>query len=165
MVRWDTSTRWANTMSLMPSTASSLTPNCPRSATIRTRQFSVLPNDTYGLYSTNMETLDPETSSVAGINYYPGAAAGAKFSVQPGYENKPVVWVSGSTALRFANWLQNGQGNGSTESGTYTISSGGKNTGTLADDPRRRLDIECWALGAAHRERVVQGGVLQGRRD
>lgn len=40
------------------------------------------------------------------------------------YDNKPVVFVSFFDAMRFANWLHNGQGNGDTETGVYSISDG-----------------------------------------
>ena len=39
-----------------------------------------------------------------------------------------MTWV---TAIRFANWLTNGQGNGDTETGSYTILNGGNNSGTV----------------------------------
>ena len=48
------------------------------------------------------------------------------YSVRPGYANKPVVNVSWYDAVRFVNWLQSGEGNGDTESGTYTIANGGE---------------------------------------
>jgi formylglycine-generating enzyme required for sulfatase activity len=59
-----------------------------------------------------------------------------------------VVWVSGFDALRFCNWLQNGQGNGDTESGTYTITNGGPDTGTLASNLRADWapTVGHWAL-------------------
>lgn len=40
------------------------------------------------------------------------------------YANKPVVFVSFFDAMRFTNWLHNGQGRGGTESGVYDISNG-----------------------------------------
>ena len=88
---------------------------------------TVLANDTYGLYNRWMET-----GVCGGINYNSGAATNSHFSVKSGYENKPVVYVSWFDSVRFANWLQNGQGTGSTETGTYTITGGGKNSGTVA---------------------------------
>jgi formylglycine-generating enzyme len=87
---------------------------------------TVLTNDTYGLYSRSME-IDVS----GGINYNPGGPAYGKFSVKSGYANLPVVYVSWYDGIRFANWLQNGQESGSTESGTYQISNGGKNSGTV----------------------------------
>jgi formylglycine-generating enzyme required for sulfatase activity len=40
------------------------------------------------------------------------------------YNNKPVVYVSFFDAMRFVNWLHNGQGSGGTETGVYNISGG-----------------------------------------
>jgi sulfatase modifying factor 1 len=40
------------------------------------------------------------------------------------YENKPVVYVTRFDAMRYANWLHNGQGNGDTETGAYTLLGG-----------------------------------------
>jgi formylglycine-generating enzyme len=87
----------------------------------------VLPSDAYGLYSALMET-----DICGGINYDPAAAARAKFTAKQGYENRPVVYVSWFDAVRFANWLQSGQGDGDTESGTYSIADGRQNSGTVS---------------------------------
>jgi hypothetical protein len=38
--------------------------------------------------------------------------------------NKPVTYINFLDAARFTNWLNNGKGNGSTESGAYNISTG-----------------------------------------
>lgn len=38
--------------------------------------------------------------------------------------DKPVLYVSFIDAMRFTNWLHNGQGSGDTETGAYTISNG-----------------------------------------
>lgn len=46
------------------------------------------------------------------------------YSVVAGRGNMPVHSVSYFDALRFVNWLHNGQGNGSTESGAYTLLGG-----------------------------------------
>ncbi len=56
-----------------------------------------------------------------GITYSPGAANGQKYSVPVGGGNRPVNYVTWYDAIRFANWLNNGQGNGATETGAYTI--------------------------------------------
>jgi hypothetical protein len=37
------------------------------------------------------------------------------------YGNKPVNYISFYDALRFANWMHNGQGSGTTETGAYTL--------------------------------------------
>ncbi|TWU29484.1 SUMF1/EgtB/PvdO family nonheme iron enzyme [Bythopirellula polymerisocia] len=64
------------------------------------------------------------TNANGGINFNGGAANGSKYQVKPGRDNNPVTFVSFFDAMRFTNWLQNGQGSGSTESGVYTIGSG-----------------------------------------
>ena len=50
-----------------------------------------------------------------------GAEGNFTYAVKPGRGNQPVGWVSWYDAARFANWLHNGQGNGSTETGAYTF--------------------------------------------
>lgn len=53
-----------------------------------------------------------------------GTNGNYQYSVKPGMENKPVVYVNWYDAIRFANWLHNGQGSGDTETGAYTILGG-----------------------------------------
>ncbi len=60
-----------------------------------------------------------------GIIFTSGAAIGSKFAAKAGFESKPVIYVGFLDAMRFANWLSNGQGAGSTETGSYTLSLGG----------------------------------------
>ena len=43
------------------------------------------------------------------------------YSVKDGMAKKPVNYVTWETAIRYANWLTNGQGKGDTEKGAYTI--------------------------------------------
>lgn len=52
-----------------------------------------------------------------------GISGGYTYAVKAGFANKPVTWVSFYDALRFANWLDNGQGNADTETGAYTITA------------------------------------------
>jgi hypothetical protein len=44
--------------------------------------------------------------------------------VKAGFADKAVMYVSFYDSLRFANWLHNGQGNGDTETGAYTLLGG-----------------------------------------
>jgi formylglycine-generating enzyme required for sulfatase activity len=59
-----------------------------------------------------------------GINLNAGAANASKYQIKPGRGNNPVVFVSFFDAMRFTNWLHNGQGAGDTETGAYTIGNG-----------------------------------------
>jgi formylglycine-generating enzyme required for sulfatase activity len=61
-----------------------------------------------------------------GIAFDSLAANGSKYSVRANMGNKPVNFVSWYDAARFANWMNNGQGAGSTETGAYTLTG---NTG------------------------------------
>ena len=63
-----------------------------------------------------------------GITYTADAANGEKYTVRANMGNKPVNYVSWYDAARFANWMHNGQGSGSTETGAYTLSG---NTGII----------------------------------
>jgi sulfatase modifying factor 1 len=71
------------------------------------------------LYSSSMSS-----SPMGGITFNSGAADGSKFSIKTGYQSMPVVYVSFFDAMRFTNWLGNGQGSAGTETGTYTLSLG-----------------------------------------
>ena len=57
-----------------------------------------------------------------GISFTSGAASGSKYAVKTNMGDKPVNFVSWFDAARVSNWLQNGQGSGSTETGAYTRS-------------------------------------------
>ncbi len=46
------------------------------------------------------------------------------YTPKPNMANKPVNQVSWYDGIRFANWLHNGQGDGDTESGAYTLMGG-----------------------------------------
>ncbi len=70
-----------------------------------------------GLYNQTQGT----DGNTAGIAFNSAAANGSKYSVLAGQSKKPVVNVNWFSSIRFTNWLANGQGNGDTESGSYTI--------------------------------------------
>jgi formylglycine-generating enzyme required for sulfatase activity len=71
------------------------------------------------VYNTNMGNV-PQ----GGISFTSGNAAGSKYAAKANMGDKPVNYVSWWDAARVANWLQNGQGSGSTETGAYTLSGG-----------------------------------------
>jgi formylglycine-generating enzyme required for sulfatase activity len=77
-----------------------------------------------GIWNSQMHDLN-----VAGISYNDENSNGSKYSVigpsgtaygQTG-ANRPITYVSWFDAARFANWMTNGQGSGSTETGAYTL--------------------------------------------
>lgn len=68
--------------------------------------------DSYGLYNSYMADFGITRDGDLGSYTY---------SVTSGMENRPVVCVSWFDAARMANWMMNGQGSGSTETGAYTL--------------------------------------------
>ena len=76
-----------------------------------------------GVYNSNMGS-----NARGGITYTAGSGSGAKYTLRTSMGDKPVNYVSWYDAARFANWMMNGQGSGSTETGAYTLSL---NTGII----------------------------------
>ncbi len=76
-------------------------------------------SDSLGLYNTSMGS----NSTWGGITRS-GVSGSYSYAVKPGFANKPVTYVSFYDSLRFANWLNNGQGSASTETGAYTLLGG-----------------------------------------
>jgi sulfatase modifying factor 1 len=88
--------------------------------------------NTKGLWNSQMQ----ENLYVAGISYDDEVQAGSKYSVygpngtphgQSG-ANRPITYVSWFDAARFANWMANGQGGGSTENGAYDLANAAAGT-------------------------------------
>jgi sulfatase modifying factor 1 len=82
--------------------------------------------DTYSLYNTTMSN----TSYGSGITRV-GSPGSYTYSVASAFINRPVNYVSFWDSCRFANWLGNGQGNGSTETGAYTLTTTGITNNTI----------------------------------
>jgi formylglycine-generating enzyme required for sulfatase activity len=74
-----------------------------------------------GLWNSNM---GGPGSQFGGISLNPGNANGSKYTVDQGDGNHPVFNATWYSAARFGNWLNNGQGNGTTESGAYNLPPG-----------------------------------------
>jgi formylglycine-generating enzyme required for sulfatase activity len=96
---------------------------------------AVAATDTNGLYNTEMGT----NANFGGITRN-GGSGSYTYSVEPGFENKPVVYISFWDSLRFANWLHNGQWWGgqhelTTEDGAYTITPAGVAANSIARNP------------------------------
>lgn len=84
--------------------------------------------DPNGLYNPMMNE-NPHGEDHGGITRS-GSSGSYTYSVKPGMGNRPVNYFSFWDALRFANWLQNGQptgaqDNSTTEDGAYTITPEG----------------------------------------
>jgi formylglycine-generating enzyme required for sulfatase activity len=82
---------------------------------------AVDPNGTnpYQIYSASMGTLP-----YGGIDFIAGNDAGTKYQAKAGRGAIPVKYVTFWDSLRFANWLNNGQGSADTETGAYTLLGG-----------------------------------------
>jgi formylglycine-generating enzyme required for sulfatase activity len=76
---------------------------------------AVAATDTYSLYNPNMG------SNARGGITRSGSSGSYTYAVKANMGDKPVNYVSWFDAARVANWLQNGQGSGSTETGAYTL--------------------------------------------
>jgi sulfatase modifying factor 1 len=72
-------------------------------------------NDAYGLWHPAMQSQ----GTIAGISR--SGSEGSYVYSTFGSVNRPIAYVSWFDAARFANWIQNGQGSGSTESGAYAL--------------------------------------------
>ncbi len=75
--------------------------------------------DPLGLYH-----HEPSQDTFLGISFNAGGVNGSKYNIVAGRANQPVSSVSWYNAARFANWINNGQGNGDTETGAYTLEGG-----------------------------------------
>ncbi len=75
-------------------------------------------SDPLGLYNTFMG------SQARGGITRSGTDGSYIYATKPNMGDKPVNYVSWYDAIRFANWLHNGQGSGDTETGSYTLLGG-----------------------------------------
>ena len=75
-------------------------------------------SDPLALYNTNMG------SSFSGGITRSGVSCTFTYTAKTNMSDKPVIYVRWYGAIRFANWLHNGQGAGDTETGAYTLLGG-----------------------------------------
>jgi formylglycine-generating enzyme required for sulfatase activity len=73
---------------------------------------------------------DPQMGSAPGGITRAGGSGSYTYDVIAGRGDLPVVFVSFGNAMRFANWLNNDQGTGDTETGAYTMTLNAEYFGT-----------------------------------
>jgi len=109
-------------------------------------------------YCTFLDAVDPTGANALslyapggdaeyGITYNSGAANGDYYSVIPGYTDMPAVDVNYWDTLRFCNWMNNGEGSGSTETGAYTLigdSQTPSNAAALLANPQPNAGATVW---------------------
>jgi formylglycine-generating enzyme required for sulfatase activity len=105
----------------------------------------VAATDTYGLYSTYMDT---DVDSYGCNIKRTGSSGSYAYSVASDWANRPVNRVSWGDAARFANWLHNGQPRGAqnagtTEDGAYFLNGATSDAALLA--VKREPDWK-WAI-------------------
>lgn len=89
-------------------------------------------SDPYGLYNPLMES----DLNIAGISR--AGDSGSYVYTTIGSPNRPITYVSWFDAARFANWMHNGKGSGSTETGAYKLA------GATTGDYIKEVDAKCW---------------------
>jgi len=116
---------------------------------------AVADTDTYGLYNTDMWSCNygckiERTDTGSGYSY----------SVASDWANRPVNFVSFWDACRFANWLHNGQGDGSTETGAYTLTTSGIDDNTITRNAGWKWAVTSedeWYKAAYHKNDGLTG--------
>ncbi|HEY8427242.1 MAG TPA: SUMF1/EgtB/PvdO family nonheme iron enzyme [Sandaracinaceae bacterium] len=87
-------------------------------------------DDPHGLYNPQM-AADEDLGGIVRS----GEPGSYSYAPKPGFANKPVTYVSFWDVLRFVNWLNNGQGDGDTETGSYTLTPEGIANNTVTRNP------------------------------
>jgi sulfatase modifying factor 1 len=110
-----------------------------------------------GVYNANMGS-----DVRGGITYTAGAASGGKYTIRTSMGDKPVNYVSWYDAARFTNWLGNGQGASSTETGAYTLN--GATTGIITKNVGATVYLPSedeWYKAAYYDATPLGGGVAK----
>jgi formylglycine-generating enzyme len=125
---------------------------------------AVAKTDTYGLYNTSM--WDDHISPGCKIQQI-GSSSNYTYSVAPELANRPVNLVSWGDAVRFCNWLANGQPTGpqslaTTEDGSYYVNGATSEQAlmvvTRRDNARHVIPTEDEWYKAAHYDLGKPGG-------
>ena len=111
---------------------------------------AVAASDPYELYNPNMSMEYWEGRGIIRN----GTEGNYTYSLMSGRANKPVKFVNFWDACRFANWLHNGQGNGDTETGAYTLTAEGIANNTVTRNAEWRFAVTSedeWYKAAYHK--------------
>lgn len=105
---------------------------------------AVAATDTHGLYHIRMDYDADPTRNGCNIKRL-GASGSYTYTVAPDWADRPVNYVSWADAVRFANWLHNGQPTGAqdlttTEDGSYFINGIGQGNDTQLENVLREPD-------------------------
>jgi formylglycine-generating enzyme required for sulfatase activity len=103
--------------------------------------------DTYALYNTNMWS----SSYGCEIERYAGSGTSGnpyQYRVAADWANRPVNYVSWGDSVRFANWLTNGHGSGSTETGAYNLNGAMTDAQLMAVVVPGASQRATWSTGA-----------------
>jgi len=123
--------------------------------------------DPLGTNSKQLFDFSMQSDPDGGIRRDTSASAGSKYSIKTGFAQKPVVFVSWYDALRFSNWMHNGQGAGDTESGAYTLLGGTatpSNAGSIVRNPDFKWGLASeneWYKAAFHKNDGVTGNYFR----
>lgn len=112
---------------------------------------SVAQSDPNGLWAS------PAGNAVGGINRA-GSAGSYSYTLIAGRENSPIANVTWYDAARFVNWLHNGEGSGSTESGVYTLTGPTSHVGGRSANALFALPTEDEWYKAAYFQPASEGG-------
>ena len=81
-------------------------------------------NDPTGANTLGLYNMLMSSTARGGVSFNAANPDGSMYSAMPGDGNNPINYVTFYDTLRFANWLDNGQKPGSTETGAYTLLGG-----------------------------------------
>ena len=124
---------------------------------------AIAADDPHLVYTTNM------TADAHGGIVRSGAPGDYRYTVKPGLEHRPLVWVEFHAALRFCNWLHHGQPTGpqdatTTEDGAYTMTLDAELANTITRNAHARFWLPSddeWYKAAYHQP-AAAGGAATG---